>query len=157
MTQTLIMDSVNPFQIPACLQQADLQQRRRQRFKKTVIAVMFGIMAMLVVLLIQGCVNEHAKVSSGPAPVLAPSDSPQMAELEPVLPANPGTVTRSAAAGPENHPVAARSEAVYVVKAGDTLSRLAKVYGTTSTAIKTANDLESDRIVIGAKLKIPQA
>jgi len=52
---------------------------------------------------------------------------------------------------------ASQPETFYVIKSGDTLSRIAKVHGTTVKALKAANGLESDRIVIGAKLKIPTA
>jgi LysM repeat protein len=44
-----------------------------------------------------------------------------------------------------------------VVKSGDTLTRIAKVHGTTVKALKSANGLENDRLIVGAKLKIPQA
>jgi peptidoglycan endopeptidase LytE len=49
------------------------------------------------------------------------------------------------------------SEAVYIVKSGDTLTRIARTYGTTVKAIEAANDLNGDRIVVGLKLKIPEA
>jgi LysM repeat protein len=44
-----------------------------------------------------------------------------------------------------------------VVKSGDNLTRIAKAHGTTVKALKAANGLENDRIVVGAKLKIPTA
>jgi len=47
--------------------------------------------------------------------------------------------------------------AVYLVKSGDTLTRIAKTCGTTVKALKSANDLDNDRIVVGEKLKIPTA
>ena len=50
---------------------------------------------------------------------------------------------------------AAAVEAIYVVKPGDTLSKVAKLHGTTVQAIKEANELTTDRIAIGAKLKMP--
>ncbi|MGA2786528.1 MAG: LysM peptidoglycan-binding domain-containing protein, partial [Verrucomicrobiota bacterium] len=46
---------------------------------------------------------------------------------------------------------------VYVVKSGDTLSRIARAHGTTVKALKTANHLSSDRIFAGEKLKLSQA
>lgn len=45
---------------------------------------------------------------------------------------------------------------VYVVKAGDTLERIAKTHGTTVKAIRAANQLKTDRINVGKKLKLPQ-
>lgn len=46
---------------------------------------------------------------------------------------------------------------VYVVKSGDTLIHIAKAHGVTVSALKSANDLANDKIVVGAKLKIPTA
>jgi LysM repeat protein len=44
---------------------------------------------------------------------------------------------------------------VYVVKSGDTLSKIAKQFGTTYKAIETENNLATTRIKVGQKLKIP--
>jgi LysM repeat protein len=52
---------------------------------------------------------------------------------------------------------ASQPETIYVVKSGDSLNRIAKAHGTTVKALKVANGLENDRIVVGAKLKIPTA
>ena len=57
----------------------------------------------------------------------------------------------------ENAVTAIQPETLYVIKSGDTLIRIAKVHGITVKALKAANGLESDRIVVGAKLKIPTA
>jgi LysM repeat protein len=46
---------------------------------------------------------------------------------------------------------------LYVVKAGDNLTRIAKVHGTTVNPRTAATGLEGDRIVAGARLKIPEA
>ncbi|MCC3356160.1 LysM peptidoglycan-binding domain-containing protein [Bacillus sp. REN16] len=43
----------------------------------------------------------------------------------------------------------------YTVAAGDTLSRIASINGTTVTAIKNANNLTSDMIYVGQVLKVP--
>ena len=45
----------------------------------------------------------------------------------------------------------------HTVKAGETLSRIAKQHGTTVKAIRAANQLKSDRVVVGQKLKLPAA
>jgi LysM repeat protein len=50
-----------------------------------------------------------------------------------------------------------QARGIYVVKSGDTLSRIAKAHGTTVKALKTANHLSSDRIFVGEKLKLSQA
>jgi LysM repeat protein len=43
----------------------------------------------------------------------------------------------------------------YTVKSGDNLSRIASRQGTTVAALKSANNLRTDRINVGQKLKIP--
>ena len=45
----------------------------------------------------------------------------------------------------------------YKVKSGDTLARIAKAHGTTVKALKAANGLTSDRIVIGKTLTVPSS
>lgn len=47
------------------------------------------------------------------------------------------------------------SEQVYTVVGGDSLSRIARRFGTTVTAIRQANGLTSDLIRVGQALKIP--
>ncbi len=65
-----------------------------------------------------------------------------------------------AAASPGASPVrasatASQSAGRYVVKRGDTLDRIARAHGTTVRAIKAANGMTSDRIVVGRSLKMP--
>lgn len=45
----------------------------------------------------------------------------------------------------------------YIVKAGDTLAKIAKMHGATVTEIKSLNGLTTDRINVGKKLKLPPA
>jgi LysM repeat protein len=44
----------------------------------------------------------------------------------------------------------------YTVKPGDNLTKVAKAHGTTLKAIREANALKTDRILVGQKLKVPQ-
>jgi uncharacterized membrane protein SpoIIM required for sporulation len=70
------VNTSNPFQIPACLQRADLEQRRRKRFQKIVMASVAGFVVLLVLLLIEGCVSEHARTSTtAKATVVSPPKS----------------------------------------------------------------------------------
>ncbi|MBU6410081.1 MAG: LysM peptidoglycan-binding domain-containing protein [Verrucomicrobia bacterium] len=46
-------------------------------------------------------------------------------------------------------------EQVYTVKAGDTLTKIARRHGVTIRAIREANNLSTTRILVGQKLKIP--
>lgn len=43
----------------------------------------------------------------------------------------------------------------YKIKAGDTLGKIAKTYGTTVAKLKTLNGLKNDVIVAGKSLKVP--
>jgi LysM repeat protein len=56
-------------------------------------------------------------------------------------------------------PPAARApaETTYVVRRGDTLSRIARAHATSVKALKASNGLAGDRIIVGQKLKLPQA
>jgi LysM repeat protein len=49
----------------------------------------------------------------------------------------------------------AAGEQIYSVKSGDTLTKIATQFGTTVKALRTANNLKTDRLNVGQKLKIP--
>jgi LysM repeat protein len=59
----------------------------------------------------------------------------------------PGVATIPAATGGGEQP--------YVVKSGDTLTRIASQHGTTVKALRSANNLKTDKIKVGDKLVIP--
>lgn len=163
------MSAQNPFQIPDCFK-LDIEQRRRERFKKTVVTAVIVSVAVVVGLLIEGCVSEKSQTSQTtasvtenavqtPSETLAPSPALQTQQttisqatppvpLRPVAPIKTATPVQSAEA---------TGEAFYFVKSGDTLSRIAKTHNTTIKALKSANELATDRIVVGEKLKIPSA
>jgi LysM repeat protein len=44
---------------------------------------------------------------------------------------------------------------IYMVKSGDTLSKIARTHGTTVKALQAENNLTTTRITVGKKLKIP--
>ena len=148
------MNATNPFQVPAWAQ-INREQRRRERFKRTVIAIIAAAVLLLVGLLIEGCKTERDTMSTAVTPVAA-------APSKPVIPL---AQTSAVHAIPQSHPVSQESPVIdpghsmtiYVVKSGDNLTQIAKAHGTTIKAIEAANDLSSDRILVGAKLKIPEA
>jgi LysM repeat protein len=164
------MNAVNPFQIPSCFQ-ISLQQRRRERFKKSVIMVVAGTTILLALLLIMGCNSEHARAASAmTAATGGVTGSTLVSQTEPAVVSPPAPVFASSRPSPIVTPAAAaivskvgaidsanRLAAVYVVKPADTLGRIAKIHGTTVSALKLANDLDTDRITIGMKLKLPEA
>jgi LysM repeat protein len=65
----------------------------------------------------------------------------------------PPSRTASAAGG--TAVVAANGEQLYTVKSGDTLLKIAKDFGTSVKALRSANNLNTDSIKVGQKLKIP--
>ena len=48
------------------------------------------------------------------------------------------------------------SETVYAVKNGDTLTKIAHEHGISVKTLREANDLKTDKIKVGEKLKIPE-
>lgn len=158
------MNTKNPFQIPSCFAE-HLEQRRQQRFKKVVVGSASAFAALLVVLLIEGCMTEKSKTASETTPAVAKSPdalpAQQVAAVEPkptltvqtkpiaqpaVVPAALKTVTSPVISGPET---------LYVVKPGDSLTRIAKLHQTTVKNLKAVNGLNTDTIAVGAKLKLP--
>lgn len=66
--------------------------------------------------------------------------------------AAPVTATPGAATSPAADAAPAQS---YTVKSGDNLTTIARKLGTTVKALRAANNLKTDRIKVGDKLKIP--
>jgi LysM repeat protein len=162
-----IANPSNPFQIPSCLQRADSQQRRRERFKKGFIGAVVAVVILLVGLLIAGCMSEQTAATTPVKKVTKSTDltaswtsQTSAVEQKPKPGPQPNLNATSRIAPPvskEKAVTASHPEALYVVKSGDSLTRIAKVHGTTVKALKAANGLEGDRIVVGARLKIPTA
>jgi len=109
--------------------------------------------------------------ASGPRIVLAAAVQPnELAEptIAALIPQRPpasvevAAVARSAAATPRSRTTAAPAAArpaiavVHRVKRGDTVSALARRYGTTVSAIRQANNLRGTTIQIGQSLRIPR-
>jgi LysM repeat protein len=158
------MSAQNPFQIPSCFK-LDIEYQRRERFKKTVVTAVIISVALVIGLLIEGCVNEKSQAAdptNGPAPTskVLP-DQQTEPPVSKAIPANPPLQPCPVAMVPKTAtPVApphTTGGAVYLVKSGDTLTRIAKTCGTTVKALRSANNLDNDRIVVGEKLKIPTA
>jgi LysM repeat protein len=72
-----------------------------------------------------------------------------------VIPAGASTTGANAAAETANGVASANGDQVYVVKTGDSLTRIAKHYGVTVKAIEAENNLSTTRINVGQKLNIP--
>ncbi|MDF1609893.1 peptidoglycan DD-metalloendopeptidase family protein [Hoeflea sp. YIM 152468] len=97
----------------------------------------------------------EARQTDLPVPAPAPDRDVAVLPNPPSL-RNPGsdaatTVTESAARSDSN----ANADGVYVVKGGDTLSRIAQTHGVSVDALKSANQLSGATIRIGQTLSIP--
>lgn len=73
----------------------------------------------------------------------------------PAAPAASASTTGLGFADPTNKP--AGDASTHVVAAGENLTKIAKAHRTTIKAIKAANNLKTDRVNVGQKLKIPAA
>jgi len=73
-----------------------------------------------------------------------------------VIPRNSTSVAAAVPAASSNQTTVDSGKA-YQVKRGDTLTRIARKNGITLSALRRANGLNSDRILIGQKLEIPVA
>lgn len=73
-----------------------------------------------------------------------------------IIPTNGFTAeTRAAIAATQGSTHApSRSATTYTVRRGDTLSGIAKRYGTSTSALKQINGLSSDKLVVGQKLRL---
>ncbi len=168
----------NPFSAQTAYQ-ANQQKLRRERVKITFYAIVGTLVVFCLALLFQGC-KHYEPSSENPITALPPaqisSDLPPVASIpEPVISSNleavPSTApviiepadsvsTSAVSTAPEEKPVAtvpepAPAETLYVIKRGDSLSAIAKANRTTVKALKAANGLTSDRILVGKTLKIP--
>lgn len=76
--------------------------------------------------------------------VTAPAPAPQS-----------GTSTSPGTHAPAPALESASGSDVYAVKSGDTLTKIAKNHGTTVKNLRAANNLSSDKLTVGQKLKIP--
>lgn len=83
-----------------------------------------------------------------------PSVSPTKLQIGQKLTIPTGTTTTADATAVTPSP-AATGESLYTVKSGDTLTKIATDHKTTVKAIRSANNLTTDRITVGQKLKIP--
>ncbi|HEY5296570.1 MAG TPA: LysM peptidoglycan-binding domain-containing protein [Verrucomicrobiae bacterium] len=67
----------------------------------------------------------------------------------------PAPTSASAASPMSNTDSTGSGNDMYVVKSGDTLTRIARSHGTTVKAIESENNLSTTRITVGEKLKLP--
>ena len=158
------MSMPNPF-LPAGSLMAERQRRNRAQFKLAVYVVLTAHAMLVLGLLIEGCKSDDpANGASGPEPsgpaTTAANPTPA---AQPRPQANPrasraaltATPALSRQPPPSSIPQPGSAGLIYVVKSGDTVPRIAKAHGTTAQALRAANSLTNDRLVVGMKLKVP--
>ena len=169
----------NPF-VSSGFRLVELQRRRREGFRIGVFAVLATSFVFLLGLLIQGCNSRQTTLDSsnnsaaGAVPAAtnalrivqqAPTGNLQTPPRVSATPASSASQSAAANSPVQAPPVAQESkvasppstENVYVVKSGDSLSKIARAHNTTAKALKAENALKSDRLLVGTKLKLPQA
>ena len=73
------------------------------------------------------------------------------------VPLSSGTIAGAKTYKAAESAMADPSSTVYTVKAGDSLFKIARQQGTTVKAIRSANQLRTDQLRVGQKLKVPVA
>jgi LysM repeat protein len=112
--------------------------------------------------------NKKARSTASTAPTPAPVQKPDELQCEP-LPVSstaplPAARSLKANSGPKQGNVmaysapkdtgAAADRRIHIVQPGESLSKIARAYNTTPQALRTSNNLRSDVIRVGQKLKI---
>jgi LysM repeat protein len=142
--------------------------RGKSNFFFKVVLVLTLHVVVIGILLLQGCMETNARNAStvAPAPDTAPptdaatpdqkprratdTNSPKALVNQPLsAPLQPATVA------PNRLAAAPADTTVYMVKAGDTLGRIARLHHTSPEIIMVLNDLKASTIKIGQKLKVP--
>ena len=128
------------------------------------LAVMIGAGGLAIALVYQlvgGQIPPAAPVAYAAPPQLAdesPADLPEASDLaapQPDLSTSPEQVSPATGAEATQAQCGGVEFITHIVQRGDTLFLLARRHGTTIQAIKAANGLKSDTIIIGQKLLIP--
>lgn len=84
-----------------------------------------------------------------------PTVNPNKLQIDQKLVIPPAVAATAIPSVPGGMPVLESGEHIYVVKSGDSLTKIAKDHGTTVNALRKANKLTTDKIKVGDKLKIP--
>lgn len=84
-----------------------------------------------------------------------PTVNPNKLQINQKLVIPPPVAAATPPSGPGVGPAPDSGEHLYVVKSGDSLTKIARDHGTTVNALRKANRLTTDKIKVGDKLKIP--
>ena len=119
-------------------------------------AAVIGLMAL------QGCGTTGNRISTDPTPVEPPPPPamPPAVNSLPVAPAKPVAFPEIKApvapVAQVNTPAKSEADNIYVVKSGDSLSKIAKAHGVSTAELKELNKIaDANKIRIGQKLVLP--
>lgn len=93
--------------------------------------------------------------TAAPSPAATASTAPKVQASPTAAPTPSPTAVPTAAPSPTPTATPATSPTTYIIRWGDTLSTIARRYGTTTRAIMVLNRLSSDNIRAGQRLLIP--
>jgi len=109
-------------------------------------------------LLIPGPSSEGIRLNPADKTSLAQAGRGNRTQAVNAQTASRATNVRVAATNPgnaSNNPSASTAVRIHTVRAGDTLSKIAQQYGTTVASLRALNNLKSDKLRIGATLRVP--
>lgn len=132
--------------------------------KLAVFCVVAVSVASLTTMLIEGCkretenppvdTNTETSVDTNQTPLVDTNNPPVVVPPISTNPTPAVVVPPVAPPAPETQP--AETESTYVVKAGDTLGKIAKANGVSLKALEAANsDVQPTRLKVGQKLNLP--
>ena len=163
---------LNPF-VNLHSTEVERELKRRHRVKVCLYSCLMATFLLGMGLLIQGCRVEQKSGSTfarPPANGLGNQTSRleiAQANLRAEVFAQPATVATALPSGVRAAEktvldasslvadISVSASKGYVVKSGDTLSAIAKAHGTTVKALRAANGLPNDHILVGKELKLP--
>lgn len=145
------MKALNPFVPTVCLISVP-SHSGRERFKKVFYGILAAHLVLLLGMLITDYHPELVASAKEPPEGTAPPDVPAVGALAAVSEPGQTALPRPSTASTQTP---TRPEKVYSVITSDTLNEIAKKHGTTVKAIKAANDLATERLRVGQRLKLP--
>jgi LysM repeat protein len=137
--------------------------------KKLIILLVAVPMLLFVANVIRGIRHDYRAATAKAAVqsvAKAPTNVPARSTSQPTPAIEPATSAGETLPGVRPLPVLAReatpptapqlsNDGYHVVRSGDTLSTLARTFGTSVKAIKSANGLSNERLTVGTRLRIP--
>jgi cell envelope opacity-associated protein A len=173
------MKTANPF-VPTVSLLIVPQRNHRERVKTVVFCIVAAHVVFLLALLAQDFrtsrqtegvsmaqTEDSAAAATSAIPcadrkVVPTAAAAAVAAPKPIVPtaapaSEPVAPRAQPAARPGSSSATGAADALYVVKSGDTLAQIARAQGTSVRALKAANGLSNERLLVGVRLKLPDS